>query len=178
MHRRHVLAVPLAAFVLACAPSQVEPVYATKAELSIAPAEASTCGGSALLQTGKPSTLEVRGHLVTSSCACKSKTTDFYGDEVCTSAYDLGVENPQVCEAVETNPAMLETVSGSAGFLDCTVTAAIDASDRTLARITVQCPIPGSAWVIVKAKTTTGDDAEYRYLLDVSDDGKCPVSQP
>jgi hypothetical protein len=178
MLRRRVLAAPFAAFVLvACATSQVEPVYSTKAELSFAPARAATCGADVVVKAGQSSTVEVRGGLVTSACACKFTTTDLYGNEVCTSAYDVGAPNPPVCDIVETSPATLATVSASAPYLDCTARADLDASDHALARIIVQCSIPGSVWVTVKATTTTHGDVDSRYLLDVSEDGKCPLAR-
>jgi hypothetical protein len=169
MLRRRVLAAPFAAFVLvACATSQVEPVYSTKAELSFAPARAATCGADVVVKAGQSSTVEVRGGLVTSACACKFTTTDLY---------DVGAPNPPVCDIVETSPATLATVSASAPYLDCTARADLDASDHALARIIVQCSIPGSVWVTVKATTTTHGDVDSRYLLDVSEDGKCPLAR-
>jgi hypothetical protein len=123
-------------------------------------------------RVGTPSTFTLVAESVTTSCRCQNTTGSQWScssAKHCTSEYDNGGPNPDVCQVVDSVPVTLGEVKVVVDRADCT--AVVVARSTSESDVTLTCTEAGPVDVYV---TTAETDFYSEHFLLFTPNGSCP----
>lgn len=153
--------------------SDIEPKVTTGIEVETGVQGGSRCPNTAfdaVLRVGATATVTLQSARVTKSCRCQETSTPQWGcsGERCTTAYDLGHENPKLCELLAYERVPLPKVSATAYPSTCT--AVVSEGRVSEGSVLVSCPTPTDVevWIAV------GGEGPWHRRFVFTANGQCP----
>jgi hypothetical protein len=155
------------AFVLGVAACSVPTRTETPDELTPTSHLGQSCPFGYPARTGATVMTDLRAVAV--RCHCKYVTTTL-GVPSCESSYDIGNENPDVCDD---DPVAINDIDVHSGRGDCATSIARDRDDSSVAHLSFRCPIGGVAGFTLHGHTDHGETWRTMFL-QLTATGRCP----
>lgn len=155
--------------------SDIEPKVTTRFEVETSGESGRSCPitTARVHVIGTTATVNLQSANITKSCRCQETSTPQWScsGERCTTAYDLGHENPQLCERLAYEPVPMPKTKVTAYPETCT--AVVIERGVSESTVLVSCPTPTDAHVWFKVEGMGPWSRRFVFTAD----GQCPTSQ-